>query len=156
MSRFEATPGLFWDAPLNFESLSEDEDDTCTGTPSPDFRTTPKRERLIHDATIAFARSLFHSFPAKILVVPAWLTASHQYPHFWRAASAVRCMMDSSRAAQRAVIQFLRAEGEHDSQIYRRMKQVYGEQFLARCTIFLWCQRYEEGRVIIKDLPRFG
>ncbi|GBL72343.1 hypothetical protein AVEN_115283-1 [Araneus ventricosus] len=64
--------------------------------------------------------------------------------------------MDSSRSAQRAVIQFLRAEGEHDSQIYRRMKEVYGEQCLARCTIFRWCQRCEAGRVNIKDLPRPG
>ncbi|GBO00423.1 hypothetical protein AVEN_77216-1 [Araneus ventricosus] len=63
-------------------------------------------------------------------------------------------MMDSSRSAQRAVIQFLCAEGEHASQIYRRMKEVYGEQCLAWCTIFRWCQRYEAGRVNIKDLPR--
>ncbi|GBM39612.1 hypothetical protein AVEN_201591-1 [Araneus ventricosus] len=64
--------------------------------------------------------------------------------------------MDSSRSAQRAVIQFLSAEGEHASQIYRRIKEVYGEQCLARCTIFRWCQRYEAGRVNIKDLPRPG
>ncbi|GBO08608.1 hypothetical protein AVEN_166550-1 [Araneus ventricosus] len=63
-------------------------------------------------------------------------------------------MMDSSRSAQRAVIQFLRAEGEHASQIYRGMKEVHGEQCLARCTIFRW--RYEAGRVNIKDLPRPG
>ncbi|GBL77554.1 hypothetical protein AVEN_43615-1 [Araneus ventricosus] len=61
--------------------------------------------------------------------------------------------MDSSRSAQRAAIQFLRSEGEHASQIYRRMKEVYREQCLARCTIFRWCQRYEAGRVNIKDLP---
>ncbi|GBM99735.1 hypothetical protein AVEN_113916-1 [Araneus ventricosus] len=36
------------------------------------------------------------------------------------------------------------------------MKEVYGEQCLARCTIFWWCQRYEAGRVNIKDLPRPG
>ncbi|GBM23441.1 hypothetical protein AVEN_39363-1 [Araneus ventricosus] len=64
--------------------------------------------------------------------------------------------MDSSRSAQRAVIQFLRAEGEHASQNYRKMKEVYGEQCLARCTIFRWCQRCEAGRVNIKDLPRPG
>ncbi|GBM52575.1 hypothetical protein AVEN_138541-1 [Araneus ventricosus] len=62
--------------------------------------------------------------------------------------------MDSSRSVQRAVIQFFRAEGEHASQIYRRIKEVYGKQCLARCTIFRWCQRYEAGRVSIKDLPR--
>ncbi|GBO09063.1 hypothetical protein AVEN_20458-1 [Araneus ventricosus] len=33
------------------------------------------------------------------------------------------------------------------------MKEVYEEQCLARCTIFRWCQRYETGRVNIKDLP---
>ncbi|GBM43479.1 hypothetical protein AVEN_146689-1 [Araneus ventricosus] len=62
-------------------------------------------------------------------------------------------MMDSSRSARTAVIQFLRAGGEHASQIYRRIKEVYREQCLARCTIFLWCQHYEAGRVNIKDLP---
>ncbi|GBN87428.1 hypothetical protein AVEN_28619-1 [Araneus ventricosus] len=64
--------------------------------------------------------------------------------------------MDTSRSAQRTAIQFLRAEGEHASQIYRRMKEVFGEQCLARCTIFRWCQRYEAGRVNIKDLSRPG
>ncbi|GBN90648.1 hypothetical protein AVEN_45589-1 [Araneus ventricosus] len=44
----------------------------------------------------------------------------------------------------------------HASQIYRRMKEVYGEQCLSRCTIFRWCQRYEAGRVNIKVLPRSG
>ncbi|GBO24583.1 hypothetical protein AVEN_148715-1 [Araneus ventricosus] len=64
--------------------------------------------------------------------------------------------MDSSRSAQRTVIHFLSAEGEHASLTYRRMKEVYGEQCLARCTIFRWCQRYEAGRVNINDLPRPG
>ncbi|GBN02843.1 hypothetical protein AVEN_72899-1 [Araneus ventricosus] len=36
------------------------------------------------------------------------------------------------------------------------MKEVYGEQCLARCTIFRWCQRYEVGCVNVKDLPRPG
>ncbi|GBM52041.1 hypothetical protein AVEN_238106-1 [Araneus ventricosus] len=44
-----------------------------------------------------------------------------------------------------------RRRGKHASQIYPRMKKVYGEQCLARCTIFRWCQRYEAGRVKIKD-----
>ncbi|GBO33902.1 hypothetical protein AVEN_273756-1 [Araneus ventricosus] len=64
--------------------------------------------------------------------------------------------MDSSRSAQNTVIQFLRAEGEHASQIYRRMKQVYGEQCVSRCTIFRWCWCYKAGRVNIKDMPRPG
>ncbi|GBN04718.1 hypothetical protein AVEN_207865-1 [Araneus ventricosus] len=65
-------------------------------------------------------------------------------------------MVDSSRSAQRAVIQFCRAEGERASQIYRRMKEVHAEQCFARCTIFRWWQHYEAGRVNIKDLPRPG
>ncbi|GBL98435.1 hypothetical protein AVEN_187764-1 [Araneus ventricosus] len=89
-------------------------------------------------------------------VTPAFLKASHQYPHFWRVVSAIRCMMDSSRSAQRTVIQFLRAEGEHALQIYSRNKEVYEEKCLSRCTIFRWCQRYEAVRVNIKDLPRPG
>ncbi|GBM40739.1 hypothetical protein AVEN_162198-1 [Araneus ventricosus] len=64
--------------------------------------------------------------------------------------------MDFSRSVQRAVIQFLRAEVKHASQIYRRMKKVYREQCFARCIIFRWCQRYEAGRVNTKDLPRPG
>ncbi|GBN20592.1 hypothetical protein AVEN_131536-1 [Araneus ventricosus] len=64
--------------------------------------------------------------------------------------------MDSSRSAQRAVIKLLLAEGEHASQIYRRMKEVCGEQCLARCTIFRWYQCYEAGLVNIKDLPHPG
>ncbi|GBM81294.1 hypothetical protein AVEN_242405-1 [Araneus ventricosus] len=36
------------------------------------------------------------------------------------------------------------------------MKDVYGEKYLVRCTIFRWCQRYEAGRLNIKDLSRPG
>ncbi|GBN39263.1 hypothetical protein AVEN_257248-1 [Araneus ventricosus] len=36
------------------------------------------------------------------------------------------------------------------------MKEVYGEQCFVRCSIIRWCQRYEAGRVNIKDLPRPG
>ncbi|GBN26316.1 hypothetical protein AVEN_117902-1 [Araneus ventricosus] len=32
-SRFEATQGLFWYGPRNFEPPSDDADDTCAGTP---------------------------------------------------------------------------------------------------------------------------
>ncbi|GBL98110.1 hypothetical protein AVEN_84606-1 [Araneus ventricosus] len=65
-------------------------------------------------------------------------------------------MVDSSRSVQKAVMQFLLGEGGHASQIYRRLEEVYGEHSLARCTTFRWCQRYETGRVNIKDLPRPG
>ncbi|GBM19274.1 hypothetical protein AVEN_133760-1, partial [Araneus ventricosus] len=39
-SLFQATRGLFWDGPRNFEPRSDDEDDTSAGTPSPNFRIT--------------------------------------------------------------------------------------------------------------------
>ncbi|GBM12348.1 hypothetical protein AVEN_51088-1, partial [Araneus ventricosus] len=32
-SRFQATRGLSWDGPRNFGPRSDDEDDTCAGTP---------------------------------------------------------------------------------------------------------------------------
>ncbi|GBM08307.1 hypothetical protein AVEN_101436-1 [Araneus ventricosus] len=50
----------------------------------------------------------------------------------------------------------LRAERVHASQIYRRVKEVYGELCHARCAIFRWCQCYEAGLVNIKDLPNPG
>ncbi|GBM08625.1 hypothetical protein AVEN_52462-1 [Araneus ventricosus] len=46
MSRFEATQGLFWDGPRNFEPLSDDEHDTWTCILSSTFRTTPTGGRL--------------------------------------------------------------------------------------------------------------
>ncbi|GBM00937.1 hypothetical protein AVEN_151392-1 [Araneus ventricosus] len=45
-SRFEATRGLFWGGPRNFQHRSDDEDDTLVGTPSPNFHATPTRGRL--------------------------------------------------------------------------------------------------------------
>ncbi|GBL72716.1 hypothetical protein AVEN_127951-1 [Araneus ventricosus] len=43
-SRFEATRGLIWDVSRNFEP--QPDDDTCAGTPSPSFLTTPQSRRL--------------------------------------------------------------------------------------------------------------
>ncbi|GBM85849.1 hypothetical protein AVEN_37495-1 [Araneus ventricosus] len=40
MSIFEATRGLFWNEPRNFEPQTDDVDDTCAATPIPNFRTT--------------------------------------------------------------------------------------------------------------------
>ncbi|GBL98205.1 hypothetical protein AVEN_268289-1 [Araneus ventricosus] len=45
-SRFEATRGLSWDGPRNFEPRSDDEDDAWAGTPSPGFHATPAGGRL--------------------------------------------------------------------------------------------------------------
>ncbi|GBM45108.1 hypothetical protein AVEN_251836-1 [Araneus ventricosus] len=40
-SRFEATRGLFWDGPRNFEPRSDEEDDISAGLSSPNFRAIP-------------------------------------------------------------------------------------------------------------------
>ncbi|GBM98823.1 hypothetical protein AVEN_213786-1 [Araneus ventricosus] len=64
-------------------------------------------------------------------------------------------MVDSSRSAQRAVIQFLRTELANRTNLSQDERGVR-RACLARCTIFRWCQRYEAGRVNIKDLPRPG
>ena len=83
------------------------------------------------------------------------LMASKQYSHFNR-ASAVGCMIDSSKSAQREVIQFLCAEEEHAFQILCMIQVVHGEQCLAWWTIFRWCQCYEIRCINIKDLPHPG
>ncbi|GBN47594.1 hypothetical protein AVEN_27853-1 [Araneus ventricosus] len=40
------TRGLFWDRPRNFEPLSDVEDDTSAGAPSPNFHATSTGGRL--------------------------------------------------------------------------------------------------------------
>ena len=44
--------------------------------------------------------------------------------------------MDSSKQAQRAVIQFLSAEGFSGTDIYSRMKNVYGTECMSRTAVF--------------------
>ncbi|GBL95163.1 hypothetical protein AVEN_253503-1 [Araneus ventricosus] len=45
-------------------------------------------------------------------------------------------------------------QNAHGRVTYKGLKEVYGEQCLARCTICRWYQSFEAGRVNIKDLPR--
>ncbi|GBN97036.1 hypothetical protein AVEN_275609-1 [Araneus ventricosus] len=45
-SRVEAARRLFWGGPGNFESRSDDEDDTRAGTPSPNLHTIPIGRRF--------------------------------------------------------------------------------------------------------------
>ena len=54
--------------------------------------------------------------------------------------------MDSSKQAQRAVIQFLSAEGVSGTDIYSRMKNV----------VFGCCSDFRHGRVSTADMPRPG
>ena len=61
--------------------------------------------------------------------------------------------MDSSKQTQRAVIQFLSAEGVSGTDTYSRMKNVYGTECMSRTAVFRWCD-FRHGRVSTADMPR--
>ena len=63
--------------------------------------------------------------------------------------------MDSSKQAQRAVIQFLSA-GVSGTDIYSRMKNVYGTECMSRTAVFRGCSDFRHGRVSTVDIPRLG
>jgi len=62
--------------------------------------------------------------------------------------------MESSKQAQRAVIQFLSAEGVSGTDIYSRMKNVYGTECMSRTAVSRWCSDFRHGRVSTADMPR--
>ena len=64
--------------------------------------------------------------------------------------------MDSSKQAQRAVIQFLLAEGVSETDIYSPMKNVYGTECMSHTAVFRWCSDFRHGRVSKADMPRPG
>jgi hypothetical protein len=64
--------------------------------------------------------------------------------------------MDSSKQAQRAVIQFLSAEGVCGTNIYSRMKNVCGTECMSRTAVFQWCSDFRHGHVSTVDRPRSG
>ena len=64
--------------------------------------------------------------------------------------------MDSSKQAQRAVIQFLSTEGVSGTDIHSRMKNVYGTECMSRTAVFRWCSDFRHGCVSTADMPRPG
>jgi len=64
--------------------------------------------------------------------------------------------MDSSKQAQHAVIQFLLAEGVSGTDIYSRMKNVYGTECMSCTAVFRWCSDFHHGHVSTADMPRRG
>jgi len=64
--------------------------------------------------------------------------------------------MDSSKQAQSAVIQILSAEGVIETDIYSRMKNVYGTECMSRTAFYRWCSDFRHGRVSTADMPRPG
>ena len=64
--------------------------------------------------------------------------------------------MDSSKQAQLAVIQFLSAGGVSGTDIYSRMKNVYGTECMSCTAVFRWCSDFHHGRVSTADMPQPG
>lgn len=68
------------------------------------------------------------------------------------------CTM-STRLKQRAVIEFLTAEGVNPTDIHRRLQAVYGDGTIDRSTVNRWAIKFrasEVGKVSIEDEPRTG
>src|SRR5258705_4226140 len=62
--------------------------------------------------------------------------------------------MDSSKQAQQEFMHFLTAEGVSGADIYRCMKDVYGNDCMSLCIVFRWCGEFWKGRVSTEDMPR--
>ena len=57
---------------------------------------------------------------------------------------------------QRAVIKFHAKLGKNSSETFWLMQQVYGDDFLNRSNVFLWYERFLEGRERLEDDNREG
>ncbi|KAF7272417.1 hypothetical protein GWI33_014804 [Rhynchophorus ferrugineus] len=61
-----------------------------------------------------------------------------------------------SKGTLRAVIQFLAAEGRQPKEIYKSMKDVYGDCCYSYTAVAEWCSKFRQGRESTKDLARPG
>lgn len=61
-----------------------------------------------------------------------------------------------SKLDQRAVIQFLGAEGCQPAKIHQRMRAVYGNACVSKTTVADWCKQFRQGRQTTSDLARSG
>jgi transposase len=61
-----------------------------------------------------------------------------------------------SKQDQRAVIQFLGAEGCQPGKIHQRMQAVYGNACVSKTTVTDWCRQFRQGRQSTADLARPG
>jgi hypothetical protein len=64
--------------------------------------------------------------------------------------------MDSSTHAQRSVIQFWSAEVVSGTDIYSRMKNLYGTECMSRTAVFRCCSDFRHGRVSTADISQPG
>ena len=63
---------------------------------------------------------------------------------------------NASKQNQRAVIQFLTAEGCKPVEIHQRMRAIFGEECVSKTTVNDWSRMFRGGRVETSDLPRPG
>lgn len=61
-----------------------------------------------------------------------------------------------SKDKQRAVIEFLRLEGESGDNIHSRLVKVYQEDAYSRSAVFEWVREVDQGRSDLNDCPRSG
>jgi len=61
-----------------------------------------------------------------------------------------------TKSERRAVIGFLDAEGIKTSNIYKGMKEQYGESCLTERKAYEWAELFKNGRTCMDDLPRSG
>lgn len=65
------------------------------------------------------------------------------------------CMM-SKREEQRTNIKFLAQSGKNPTQVWRALREVYGDSALSDPQVRLWHKRFKDGRETTKDNPRSG
>jgi hypothetical protein len=65
-------------------------------------------------------------------------------------------IMDSSKYAQRCILQFVCAEDVRPADIHSRMTHVYSDNCLQCTVVFYWCKRFREGWSSTEDLAHPG
>lgn len=65
-------------------------------------------------------------------------------------------ILQPSKQDQRAVIQFLGAEGCQPVEIYHRMQAVYGNACVSKTTVNDWSRQFRQGRQSTSDMARPG
>ncbi|UYV74187.1 hypothetical protein LAZ67_11002345 [Cordylochernes scorpioides] len=65
-------------------------------------------------------------------------------------------LKDCTTLEQRAVIRFFNAEGIQTSQIFQRMKNIYGESCLSQKKNYKWVNKFKNGRLTCTDIERPG
>ena len=63
---------------------------------------------------------------------------------------------DTTHEEQRAVIRFLAAEGAKLNEVDTRKSVQYGNSCLNQRNVYIWMERFKEGRISIKDESRQG